>query len=96
MKVYISGPITGLPIKEVRRRFAKAETEILARGHEPVNPLKNGLPESANWYEHMRADIKMLVDCDAIYMIGEWWNSQGARFEWQLARDLWIDEYETH
>ncbi|WP_297628726.1 DUF4406 domain-containing protein [uncultured Rikenella sp.] len=93
MKVYISGPITGLPRKETERAFGAAEAEILARGHEPVNPLRNGLPKSATWHEHMRADLRQLLDCDAIYMIGEWWYSSGARLEWQLARDVGIIEY---
>lgn len=96
MKVYISGPISGLPTEEVERAFGEAEAAILACGHEPVNPLRNGLPESADWHEHMRADLRLLLECDAIYMIGEWWNSRGARLEWQWARELWIAEYEIH
>ncbi len=85
MKVYISGPISGLPVEKVERAFGEAEAAILARGHEPVNPLKNGLPVSALWHEHMRADIKILLDCQAIYMLDGWKRSDGARLEWTIA-----------
>lgn len=69
MKVYISGPITGLPREETERAFAEAEAMIREKGHEPVNPLRNGLPASALWHEHMRADIRQLLDCEAIFML---------------------------
>lgn len=85
MKVYISGPVTGLPLEEAERAFNEAETTILKKGHEPVNPLKNGLPGSATWHEHMRVDIKMLLDCQAIFMLEGWEQSDGARLEWMIA-----------
>lgn len=95
MKIYISGPITGHPRERVERAFAEAEAVIRGSGHEPVNPLDNGLPISATWYEHMRTDLKMLLDCDAIYMVGEWWHSSGAKIEWELSRTLDIPEFVT-
>ena len=64
MRVYISGPITGLLSEEAERLFADAAEQVAARGHEPVNPLLNGLPDTATWSEHMRADIRLLLDCD--------------------------------
>ena len=38
MRVYISGPITGLPEAESRNLFRLAADAIRACGHEPVNP----------------------------------------------------------
>lgn len=85
MKVYICGPITGLPREEAERAFAEAEAMIRRKGHEPVNPLENGLPASALWHEYMRVDIKMLLDCQAIYMLDGWERSDGAQLEWTIA-----------
>lgn len=93
MRVYISGPITGLPREEAERLFADAAAKVAARGHEPINPMLNGLPDTATWGEHMRADIRLLLDCDAIYMVGQWWESKGAMVEWQLASGLGIEQY---
>ena len=78
MKVYISGKITGLPLSEVRERFADAAIFLDNIGFEPVNPLNNGLTASADWKDHMTADIRMLLDCDAIYMMDNWMESKGA------------------
>lgn len=40
MKVYISGPISGLTEDEYSTNFGRAEAYLLDKGHEPVNPLK--------------------------------------------------------
>ena len=81
MRVYISGKITGLPYDEVVRLFAKGEDDISKMGHEPINPLNNGLVKSATWKEHMVRDIEMLMTCEAIYLLTNWTDSRGARIE---------------
>jgi hypothetical protein len=40
MKVYISGPITGLTESEYTENFARAEAFVISEGHEAVNPVK--------------------------------------------------------
>lgn len=90
-KIYISGPISGLPLETVCNNFTNAEVELLEQGYEPVNPFNNGLPTTATWEEHMRADLKLLLDCDAIYMLEGWEKSRGARIEYALAVDLKMD-----
>lgn len=81
MKTYISGQITGLQYDKVDEKYRNAENELRKLGHEPVSPLNNGLPADASWSEHMIADINLLKDCDAIYMLPDWINSYGARIE---------------
>lgn len=88
MKIYISGAISGIPFHMVTDQFNKAEAELVEKGYEPVNPLNNGIERSASWLDHMRADIKMLLDCDAIYMLVGWPDSKGAIIEKQLAQNL--------
>lgn len=90
-KIYISGPISGLPFETVYNNFTNAEVQLLGQGYEVINPLNNGLPTTATWEEHMRADLKLLLDCDAIYMLEGWEKSRGARIEYALAVDLKMD-----
>lgn len=87
-KIYISGPISGLPLETVYNNFTNAEVNLLEKGYKVVNPFNNGLPTTATWEEHMRADLKLLLDCDAIYMLEGWEKSRGARIEYALAVDL--------
>ncbi len=88
MKIYISGRITGRPLKEVRQEFRAAEIKIRRFGLSPVNPMQNGLPPEADWAEHMGRDIAMMLRCDAIYMLPQWQQSTGATIEYLIARQL--------
>ena len=90
-KVYISGPITGLPFDKVEKAFNDAEIRLQEEGYEVVNPLENGLPRDSKWREHMKADIKLLMECDSIYMLKNWTASKGARIEYQIALLLEYD-----
>lgn len=85
VKVYISGPITGIDPELCRARFAAAKKELHQRGMEPVSPLENGLPDDAPYDEHMKRDLEMLADCGIIYMLNGWERSKGCRIEFNTA-----------
>jgi hypothetical protein len=98
VKVYISGPITGLPRDLSRRIFTDAHRELAEQGHDPVNPFDIPHPDGCGcltpvdgqhaWPCCLRKDIRTLVDCDAIYMLDGWQRSHGARLELQTASAL--------
>ncbi|WP_085537225.1 DUF4406 domain-containing protein [Massilibacteroides vaginae] len=88
MKIYISGQITGLPYEEAEKAFNESETRLKKFGFEVVNPLKKEIPNTASWTEHMRMDIKLLMDCDTIYMLRNFRQSNGAMIEYELAKKL--------
>ncbi|MFR4461352.1 MAG: DUF4406 domain-containing protein [Bacteroides xylanisolvens] len=87
-KVYISGQITGLPVAEYVEKFSKAEAELKAKGYEVVNPLRYELKPGSRWNEQMKVDIRLLLDCDAIYMLSNWERSTGAGLELYIAEGL--------
>lgn len=84
-KIYISGPITGLPQKEVEQIFSRIADNLNSLGWEAVNPLNNGLPAEASYNEHMLRDLEMLAECRAIFMLKGWERSKGARIEFAEA-----------
>ena len=85
VKIYISGPITGIEPELCRARFAAAKKELHQRGMEPVSPLENGLPDDAPYDEHMKRDLEMLANCEIIYMLNGWERSKGCRIEFNTA-----------
>ncbi len=90
-RVYISGPISSPdPEKQAANldEFHAAEAILIEYGWEVSNPARNGLPVSASWQEHMRADIRMLTECDTVAMLDGWEGSRGAQIEAKLAADL--------
>lgn len=90
IRVYISGPISNMPGNNVTA-FAQAFIDLGKRGHFPVSPLHNGLPSAAPWLDHMKADIAMLLTCDAVCLLPGWEKSKGANIERDLAYGLGMD-----
>ena len=89
-KIYISGAIAHYDLEERKATFADAEERLLKAGYVPVNPFRNGLPDDAHWREHMRADIRLLLDCEYIYMLQGWELSKGAKLELDVASSCGI------
>jgi hypothetical protein len=88
MKIYISGPITGM--KNLNSEsFSKAEKLLTMPGTHPVNPL-NIPSENKSWQGHMKADIAELINCDYIAMLPGWWHSKGSVVEILIAKILGI------
>ena len=86
-KVYISGPMTGRPDKNIDE-FNKAEDQLLKAGYEVLNPTSNGLADTALYEDHMRADLRMLTMADALAFLPDWEKSRGARLEIEVAHVL--------
>nr|WP_314751504.1 DUF4406 domain-containing protein [uncultured Capnocytophaga sp.] len=88
MKIYLSGKISGTDLTHTRKRFSDVADKLQALGHEVINPLCNGLSEAAPWEAHMAKDIIDLLQCEGIYMLQGWEDSQGARIEHAVAKEL--------
>jgi hypothetical protein len=91
LRIYIAGPMTGLPDLN-RPAFAAAAEEIKAAGHYPQNP-HDLHPVEVSWEQAMRADIGSLVTCDALYMLKGWERSPGAKLEHSIALGLGMPIY---
>lgn len=76
-KVYIAGKVRGL--KNYREIFREAEKELQEKGYITLNPAE--LPEGMNPEDYMRICIPMLEVADAIYLLSNWVDSQGAKVE---------------
>lgn len=87
MKVYISGPITG--VAGYMSRFEWAEAIWKDKGIYTINPARTNatLPEGTTHEGYMRISIALLRECDTIYMLKGWKESSGANEELQFAID---------
>lgn len=82
MKIYISGPITGVPGH--REKFKAAADKLASMGHIPLNP--DIFPEGLQPGEYMSIDLAMLGIADAIYMLPDFYRSSGSTLELAWAR----------
>lgn len=93
-KLYISAPISGGEPEERRKFFAGVAREAAERGWQPINPMDNGLGAETPWGQHMRKDIQMMLECDAIILMSGWQFSRGCRLEEIVAREIGLEVIE--
>lgn len=95
--VYISGAISDIEEAIYTAAFKKGADEAreyfdaLAPKVKVINPVEHNNGKHTKdwlWIDYMRADICLLMQCNAIYMLEGWHVSRGARVERRIASDL--------
>ena len=86
-RIYISGPMTGLPEFNFPAFHARA-AELRAQGRDVINPAEHDELPDQPWHVYLRKDIRLLMDCDTIHMLPGWSRSKGARLEHHVAVEL--------
>ena len=94
MKVYLSGPMTGIQDFNFPAFHAEA-ARLRAAGLQVVNPAEINPDTTMSWHECMRADIKALCDCDTLALMPGWESSQGAHLELHIAHRLGLRVIQT-
>lgn len=84
MRIYVAGPMTGIPNLNFPRFHAEA-ARLRAEGHDVVNPAEINADPLARWEDCMRADIAELVTCEAIFLLPGFERSRGASLERHIA-----------
>jgi|DewCreStandDraft_4_1066084.scaffolds.fasta_scaffold125784_2 hypothetical protein len=87
-RIYIAGPMTGMPEHNFPAFHAAAERFRKAGWH-VANPAENfhgrtDLPRPA----YLRADVALLAQCDAIALLPGWDRSEGATLEAVIAAEI--------
>lgn len=101
-RVYICGPISGLPNLN-RDAFIAMERVLIELGYDAVNPhntcaniFRELYPnDKEHWKACMKADIAQLMSSDYILLLPGWDMSKGAKIEIALARELGINQLPT-
>ncbi len=94
MKLYLSGPITG--IKNYRKHFESARITLEKSGYAVEDPTTYGFDENSPWHKCMKFDIREMLLCDGVAYLDGWQQSKGARIEISLARSLGIPVKPVH
>lgn len=97
MRIYIAGPMRGLPDHNFPA-FAEAARFFRQSGFLVSSPVEIGQRFFGNnpsipAHEYLRADIEALARCQAICLLPGWENSTGARCEVSIAVTLGLQFY---
>lgn len=89
-RIYISGKISGEEEAACRAKFQTVQERLENRGFEVINPLELVGDWNADRYEALSKCLIALQHCDALYMLPDWKDSEGARLEACFARKMGI------
>lgn len=88
MRLYIAGPMSGLPDYNYPA-FATAANALRGAGFDPINPARTeGREGCASWLDYMRAALRDIAEADGIAMLPGWPDSRGATVEYDLGKSL--------
>jgi hypothetical protein len=91
--IYLCGPVSRRPLKEVAPHFFTVEQEIRRKIHlnnvwaDVSNPVRFCQPD-LEWHEAMKRCIGQLVQCDGVALLRGWQQSRGATLELKLAQEM--------
>lgn len=87
-KLYITGPMTGLPEFNYPAFYAAA-LELQAGGYMTENPADafDGATDMP-WATYLKRDIHALLECDGLATLDGWEKSKGATLECHIATTL--------
>ncbi|WP_243021723.1 DUF4406 domain-containing protein [Simplicispira sedimenti] len=83
-RVYVAGPMTGLPEYNFPL-FNATAARLRSEGWHVENPAEHGHVDGAGWSDYLRWDISRIATCGAIYLLPGWSKSKGATLEVHIA-----------
>lgn len=86
-RVYLAGPMTGLPDLNFPA-FHAAAAKLRGQGFHVENPAEHGVVDGAEWEDYLRYDLARLATCETICLLPGWRASKGARLEAYIAKAL--------
>jgi len=91
-KLYVSGPMTGIP-EHNHPAFNEAAKKLRGAGYEIVNPAELDGETQMEWVDCLRRDIHEVVECEGIATLPGWQDSKGASLEVHIAKELGLEVY---
>lgn len=96
-KIYISLPITGYTLHTRRERCLMLAEALHSLGWEVYHPFMihkpADVPEEKAYAYYMGEDIKMILNCDAVYFDNDWKDSKGCMLEYHAAQIYGLETF---
>ncbi|MDR0250540.1 MAG: DUF4406 domain-containing protein [Burkholderiales bacterium] len=88
-RIYISGPMTGLPYLNFPA-FHNEAARLRTLGYDVVSPAEINQNKNIAWHDALRKDLQALLVCDTLALLEGWQRSEGAHLEMHVAHRVGI------
>lgn len=85
-KLYISLPITGFTLGALALEAESYKFMLEEYGFDVVTPFDLSPESGKPYFYHMGKDIKVLLECDAVYFAPGWVDSKWCNLEYAAAK----------
>ena len=82
--------MSGMTKEDYQKKFSNAEEYLEKLGFDVVNPSTVN-SDIIPYNDLLWADLRILMSCDAIYMLDNWKNSKGAKAEYYFADAIGLE-----
>lgn len=83
--MYLSFPITGRNLKDVKAYAKRVKQVWTEKGFEVVTPFEVSVALDMPYSYYMGRDVEAILNCDGIIMCPDWFSSRGCRLEYNVA-----------
>lgn len=84
-KMYLSLPISGRNLKDVRDYAKRLKQVWQERGYDIITPFEVSTALDMPYSYYMGRDVEAILNCDGIIMCSDWFGSRGCRLEYSVA-----------
>lgn len=88
MKIFIAIPISDRDETEQREHSDLIKASLSRAGHRPVTPFDNYAGKHPTYVDHITQALRVIHDCDAIFLCDGWQFSRGCRIEANFAQEF--------
>lgn len=85
MKLYLSFPITGRILKDVKVYAKRVKFKWETKGYEVITPFEVAPEKDKPYAYYMGRDVEALLGCDGVVFCPDWFSSKGCRLEYNAA-----------
>lgn len=95
MKLYLSCPITGRNLHDVKAYVKRVKQRWESMGYDVVTPF-DVCTGDWSYQKCMGRDIEVLLGCEGIIMCAEWFYSKGCRLEFSAAEIFKLKKFQDN
>lgn len=88
MKIFIAIPVSDRDETEAREHAGLIKASLSKAGHRPTTPFDNYAGKHPTYVDHITQHLRIIENCDALFLCDGWQFSCGCRIEAHFANEF--------